>query len=311
MALRDMRLDVDFIHHPKIRKLIRRTGLEGFYSLIALYSLAAKIYTKGLLKDCNPQDIEDMCDWNGDANIFVNILLELKLLDQNEEGYSIHDWKEHQGFVFHTEERSQRARDAANARWNKGNDSTKQSENASSMPDACGPHPTCMLTACQPYADSNAPSPSPPPSPSPFPSPKKEERKSSSIHLSLSQRASQLIIEDEKLKQLVADYGKEPISKYVDKCIKYREEKGYGHKDVISTIRSWAIEDGCKITSPMDPYPTHCEKCGSSLVNGICEPCGLRVYSINGKHTFENIDDTEKMGNNLKAFLNKFGKQSE
>lgn len=36
----DMRLDLNFVDHPKVKRLIRVAGHEGFYGLIRLFSMA-------------------------------------------------------------------------------------------------------------------------------------------------------------------------------------------------------------------------------------------------------------------------------
>lgn len=152
MARHDMRLDLDFIEHPKIRKLIKRAGYEGFYSLIKLFSITGKLYKNGILKDCTIEDIEDLSNWNGEYGKFVESLLDVKLLDFENEVYQIHDWKHHQPWIYFSEARSEKAKIAAQARWNGKLDT----ENAVSMQDACGEH-----------KERNAPSPTPTPNPNP------------------------------------------------------------------------------------------------------------------------------------------------
>ena len=39
----DMRLDLNFVDHPKVKRLIRVAGHEGFYGLIRLFSMAGKM----------------------------------------------------------------------------------------------------------------------------------------------------------------------------------------------------------------------------------------------------------------------------
>jgi hypothetical protein len=154
-----MRLDLDFIEHPKVRKLIKRSGYEGFYSLIKLFSITGKLYKNGVLKDCGIEDIEDLSNWNGNEGEFVETLLQVKLLDFENGVYQIHDWKHHQPWIYFSDTRSEKARIAAEARWNGKTDT----ENAHSMQDACGEHTEC-----------NAPSPTPTPTPNPNPKPKKD-----------------------------------------------------------------------------------------------------------------------------------------
>ncbi len=79
MAKNDMRIDVDFVDHPKTKRLIRMTGYEGFYCLMKLFSIAAKIYKRGELKNCDAYDIEDLTGWSGEEGKLVQALLDKKI----------------------------------------------------------------------------------------------------------------------------------------------------------------------------------------------------------------------------------------
>ncbi|WP_422477229.1 hypothetical protein [Pleomorphochaeta sp. DL1XJH-081] len=162
MAKDDMRLSLNFVDHPKVRKIIRRCGYEAFYGLIKLYSIAGRMYTDGLLKGFDLEDIEDLADWHGETGSFGSTLVDVGLIDETEEGFYLHDWEEHQPWIIGSEERSEKAKKAAEARWNKGEDSQNDAQNADSMQDACGEHASgnavSMLNPCP-----SAPSPSPTP----------------------------------------------------------------------------------------------------------------------------------------------------
>jgi len=117
----DFRLKIGFLSHPKTRKLSRRHGDSAVICLIRLWEFAALHRTKGVLYDMNKDDIVDASGWRGD-NEFVDSLIEFALLDQGEEWLEIHDWREHNGYVYFAEERVKSAREAANQRWSKKND---------------------------------------------------------------------------------------------------------------------------------------------------------------------------------------------
>ena len=119
MATSDMRLSLDFVDHPKVRKLIRKAGFEGFFSLIKLFSMAGKIYQKGVLKNLESEDIEDLCEWHGEGGKFVESLINVRLLDLDDNGYTIHDWDVHQPWLSHADARSEQARKAVRRRWDK------------------------------------------------------------------------------------------------------------------------------------------------------------------------------------------------
>ena len=168
MAKNDMRIDVDFVDHPKTKRLIRMTGYEGFYCLMKLFSIASKIYKRGELKNCDAFDIEDLTGWTGEAGKLVEALTDKKIafLEKKGNQYTIHDWDVNQPWIYHAEERSEIARQNAMCRDYKKVTANEEycESNADSMPIACEQHTSSN-------APSPSPSPSPTPSPYPFPSP--------------------------------------------------------------------------------------------------------------------------------------------
>lgn len=165
----DMRLDLNFVDHPKVKRLIRLAGYQGFYGLIRLFSMAGRIYTDGVFRGCTREDLEDFADWNGEGSL-VDFLLEVKFLVENKGLFKINDWQEHQPWLAGAKDRSNKAKKAAKARWSQDDIEEEDSldDDASSMLGACGEHSVSIEGA---YAGSNAPSPSPSPSPLPSPSP--------------------------------------------------------------------------------------------------------------------------------------------
>lgn len=150
---KDIRLSIGFMDHPKTLKLERRLGFQGVKCLIRLWDFAAQNKPRGIFSGMDSEDLELAARWDGDEGVFVNTLIDLCWLHDSEEGLYLHDWEEHQGYVVHAEERSAKARAAANARYAK--------RNANSMPQASDE-----------LAGSTAPSPVPDPLPSPVPDPK-------------------------------------------------------------------------------------------------------------------------------------------
>jgi len=139
----DIRIACTWPTHPKTKKLIRRIGADGAFSLLALWAFAAQYHPKGTLKRMDAEDIALAASWDNEPKDFVSALLDVGFLDEGEAGvYSLHDWADHQPYVVHAEARSQRSRAAANARWGKA-------EDADRMPSACRPHAASMLTVCR------------------------------------------------------------------------------------------------------------------------------------------------------------------
>lgn len=140
----DFRLKVGMPRHPKIKKLRRYLGGDGFYSLICLYEFATQYRPRGVLFDMDHEDIELAADWDGEAGKFVQCLLDIKLMECNGEWCEIHDWSEHNPWAYEAPERKEQAKKAAEIRW--GKRKKKRDDNTDSIRPACDEH-----------ADSNAP----------------------------------------------------------------------------------------------------------------------------------------------------------
>ena len=167
----DMRLDLNFVDHPKVRRLIHLAGYEGFYGLIRLFSIAGRMYTDGVFNGCEKEVLDGFAEWRKEESL-VDILIKVGFIKKKGAVYEIHDWRDHQPWLYGSKMRSEKAKAAANARWIK--DIAEQEDTEDSL---CDEHATSMLDACDMHAQSNAGSnagsnaPSPSPSPSPIPSP--------------------------------------------------------------------------------------------------------------------------------------------
>lgn len=165
----DMRLDLNFVDHPKVKRLIRVAGHEGFYGLIRLFSMAGKLCSDGVFNGCTKEDLDDFADWRGEGSL-VEHLLEVKFLIANKGLFKINDWKEHQPWLAGAKARSEKAKKAAEARWSQSDTPEEDNldDSASSM---LGAYDEQGESITERNAGSNAPSPSPSPSPIPIPSP--------------------------------------------------------------------------------------------------------------------------------------------
>lgn len=164
----DMRLDLNFVDHPKVRRLIHLAGYEGFYGLIRLFSIAGRMYTDGVFKGCEKEVLEGFAEWRKDES-FVDILVKVGFIKKKGAFYEIHDWKDHQPWLFWSEKRSNIAKAAANARWNKS--AVEAVEHGDTNDNLYGKDASRMLDVCDMHAQSNAASNAPSPFPSPIPSP--------------------------------------------------------------------------------------------------------------------------------------------
>ena len=110
MSVGDIRLSVDLFDHPKIVKLERRAGFKAVKGLLILWTWAAKHRPDGVLSGMDAEDIEIASRWDGEEGAFVEHLVALRLLDEVDGAYHVHDWHEHQGWVSKADDRADRAR---------------------------------------------------------------------------------------------------------------------------------------------------------------------------------------------------------
>lgn len=113
----DIRIDTKFYRHPKRVKLKKQLGLEGPDSLVCLWIWAAENKPDGNLSGMDMDDIEIAAEWNGTPNHFVECLVDLKWLDEDNGNYSLHDWIEHNPWVCGSETRSNESRFTVMQRW--------------------------------------------------------------------------------------------------------------------------------------------------------------------------------------------------
>lgn len=173
----DARLDATLPQHPKTKRLIKRLGADGAWSLVKLIVWTVQNRSDGDLSGMSDEDIELAVDWAGTDGELIAALAEVGFLDGEESGRSLHDWAVHQPYASGAAARSHRAR------WNatKGHHGaaeadrlvpewaairTAQANNADAGSISASTA-TSMLPAQAVDADRNAPSPSPLPSPLP------------------------------------------------------------------------------------------------------------------------------------------------
>jgi hypothetical protein len=159
----DIRLSVSFKGHRKRKRLKMLIGADGVLCLIDLWLGVAMSNPNGMLVAWDEHDLAFEAGWEGDPVKFVGALVECRFLEKLPGGgFKIHDWEDHQGYVIHAQERSERAKKAATARWER---KENQHVDATSMQQVCGEHAESMLKS----GFSNAPSPAPSPAPAPIP----------------------------------------------------------------------------------------------------------------------------------------------
>lgn len=90
--IKKIRLNTDFVTHRKRKKLQKKLGSDGVVALIDLWLTTAVQRPSGVLEGYDKDDIEIVANWNGEEGLFVQTLLDIGFLDEQEGVYSIHNW---------------------------------------------------------------------------------------------------------------------------------------------------------------------------------------------------------------------------
>ena len=330
MARNDMRISVDFVDHPKTKRLVRQVGFEGVYCLLKLFSTASKIYQRGMLKDCDQDDIEDMCGWTGESGKLFAALIDEKIgfLEDVDGQYHIHDWEENQPWIYHAGERSRIAKENIKKRWNKDLSETPDTEKEQDgyQSDTNGNTDGIETVIPNGYKvlTQNTPTPIPIPipkereslnltekdargksrNPSPFSFGETEEDPKPILfgkykNVSITQKA---------YASLLKRFGGEITQTYIEKLSAYMKSSGRKYADHVVTMTSWLDEDlrTGKISLPQKETvkPLYCDLCGKPLTGDqrdICEPCNRRTFLSQGAYVFETVTAPEKIQDALEA----------
>lgn len=114
----DIRLDIGFLDNIKTRKLIRELGDHAVVCTLRLWSYVALRHPKGQMNGMTQDDLEDIAGWTGERGAYVAYAIRMRWVDTTDDGHlEIHDWKEHQPWVYHSEKRSEAAKTAVAIRW--------------------------------------------------------------------------------------------------------------------------------------------------------------------------------------------------
>lgn len=162
--MQDARINTGLPGHPKTKKLMRRLGPSGPWSLVCLFLWTAANRSNGDLSGMSDEDIELAADWNGDEGQLVQELASVGFLDGDSGAYVIHDWAEHNPWAAGAADRSEASKWAALCkRYGRDGAADRMPDYADRMRTASDSH----ATGTNPQCDPDAPLPSPLPSPSP------------------------------------------------------------------------------------------------------------------------------------------------
>lgn len=124
----DFRISVSFKNSVKRKKLHRLLGPDAVICLIDLWAYATENRPLGALTDMTADDIEIVVDWCGKNGVFVETLVDLKWLDFDGEIYHLHNWEKRNPWAFGASKRSEQAKKAINARWEKQKNNSEQNQ---------------------------------------------------------------------------------------------------------------------------------------------------------------------------------------
>lgn len=113
----DFRLAVGYFEHPKIVKLERRIEESGVLAHIRLLRHTTVNHPDGVLVGMDIEDIEIAAKWCGEDGAFVAALLQIRLLDESDGTYTVHDWADHNPWACGFKARSLAGKKAAVIKW--------------------------------------------------------------------------------------------------------------------------------------------------------------------------------------------------
>lgn len=160
----DIRISITLPRHRKYLRLKRLIGRSPMEYLVTFWISVAEQAPNGSLERWSNEDIEDAAGWDGDQGVLVEGLIQAGFLDKAENGFTPHDWAEHQPWVVGAKERSAAARLAgkASAEARKDKYGTAQPPNHART-DRSEAVPTFDRTPPEPDSNPRTPSPSPSP----------------------------------------------------------------------------------------------------------------------------------------------------
>lgn len=106
-----IRVDVGLPTHPKVGRLARRLKISKVAALghvVRLLCWVGSNKEHGVLNGTDPEDLADVCGWEGDPDALLAALEESGWLDRDDSGLSVHEWMDRQGRSFRARERQKR-----------------------------------------------------------------------------------------------------------------------------------------------------------------------------------------------------------
>jgi hypothetical protein len=148
----DFRVESTWRTHPKFILLRQLYGSEGIDAIFTLWAFVAEERNKGVLENMSDRHIAAACcidPKNIDPSEFVANLVEIGFLDRREDRVVVvHNWDKRQPNIWARGEKNPAKVAAANARWQKNDDSSSvKTKKKHGVENADAPAMQCMGSA--------------------------------------------------------------------------------------------------------------------------------------------------------------------
>lgn len=110
-----LNLALDYFDHPKTKRLVSLLGRGAEVLPLRLWCFCGRhLAESGKLSGYSEAEIEGLMDWRGQKGRAIKALVQVGFLDRLSDGWQVHDWPEHEGHIFASHLKAQKA---AKARW--------------------------------------------------------------------------------------------------------------------------------------------------------------------------------------------------
>lgn len=102
MSAKWMRVETDFVDHPKVLRLaavLATSEAEAGWYVMRAWSWLSRFCPTGQLRDIDGTALESACKWRGTPGELVTSFARVEWLERVSGGWEAHDWTEHQGKV--------------------------------------------------------------------------------------------------------------------------------------------------------------------------------------------------------------------
>ncbi len=232
----DIRVSTKFKGNRKRTRLSKKLGCEATGFLIDLWITIAQDRPTGELTGWDAQDISLSAGWTGEPQLFLDALLDAKLIDEKNGTYYAHDWAEHQPWIAGTTDRREIARKAGVAssikRWgNKQNGNRTVTESNSVLKTVTKKSNIPDNTTVTPYHTNTVPIPNP------ITNIPVKNKYGEFKNVSLSEEEHQKILNS---------LGEKQTNELIERLSGYIASKGIKYKSHYATMLNWSRKDGEK-----------------------------------------------------------------